>query len=166
MNISKKIQDALNKQVNEELESAYIYLGMAASLEGMNFSGMASWMKSQANEEIRHAMKLFDFVNDRQGDVKLMALPAPKQVWKNPLEVFHAALGHEQLITKKINELVRLADRENDHATHSMLHWFVDEQVEEEANASENVKKIKMIGSSNSGLLYLDKEMGKRSKTE
>ncbi|NOZ81251.1 MAG: ferritin [DPANN group archaeon] len=162
MKISKSMQDAISAQINAEFQSAYMYLGMAASLEEQNFPGMASWMKKQAEEEIAHGMKFFDFVFSRQGNISLPGLKQAKTGWKSPLEVFEAAYSHEQKVTRLINGLHDLAQKEKDHATRAFLQWYIQEQVEEEQHANDIVEKIKMIGKSVSGLLYLDKELGKR----
>jgi len=160
--MNKAIETAINKQINAELESAYLYLGMAAFLESENWKGMASWMKSQSKEEITHAMKIYDYVYDRGGKVMLHTLPAPKQTWKDPLDVFTAAYNHELAITAMIHNLVRLSDTHKDLATHEMLHWFIKEQVEEEAQVNEIVQKLKMIKGSPGGIMWLDKDLSKR----
>jgi ferritin len=162
MKISKKIQDMLNEQINQELNAGYLYLSMAAFLEDESLPGFASWMKLQAEEEKEHAMKLFDFVNERGGRVTLKALSAPKFKWKSFEEVFIDAYAHEQKVTDLIYLLVDAANKERDYATVRMLDWFVNEQVEEEDSASSILDKIRMVKSSATGLLYLDKELGKR----
>ena len=144
------------------LFSAYLYLSMAAHFEAASFTGMAIWMKKQAEEEVEHAMKFFDYANERGGRVRLDAIDKPQEKWGKPLEIFTAALEHEKEITKHIHDLVDLANKEGDHATRQFLDWFVEEQVEEEASASEIVEKLKMIGDNNGGLLHLDKHLGKR----
>lgn len=162
MEMKKKINEAINKQINEELFSSYLYLAMAAYFETLNLKGFANWMKVQSREEHGHAMKFFEYVHDAGGTVELTALSAPQQKWANPLEAFEATLKHEQHITKSIYNLVELAMAEKDFAANNMLQWFVGEQVEEEANATEILLKLKTIGPSAGGLLYLDKELKKR----
>jgi ferritin len=160
--ISKKMQDALNKQINAELYSAYLYLAMAAEFESQNLKGMARWMEVQAKEETSHAKKLYDFVNDRGGRVALKAIDAPPSEWKTPAAAFQAAYEHEQKVSAMINDLVDVARSEKDKAAEVMLAWFVDEQVEEEATASEVAEKLKMIKESANGLFMLDSVLGKR----
>ena len=162
MKISKKMQDMLNEQINQELNAGYLYLSMAAFLEDESLPGFASWMKLQAEEEKEHAMKIFDFVHERGGRVTLKALSAPKSNWKNVEEIFVDAYAHEQKVTDLIYMLVDAANKERDYATVRMRDWFVNEQVEEEDSASSILDKVRMVKGSNSGLLYLDKELGKR----
>lgn len=160
--LSKKLQTALNEQIVRELESAYIYLSMCAYFEAQNLQGMAHWMRLQAQEEIKHAMKIFDFVNDRGGRVELGAIAKPPVDFKSPLDAFQKALAHEQKITQCINDLYDLADDEDDYPTEVMLQWFIDEQVEEEKSASEVVEQLKLVGNDGAGLLVLDQKLGQR----
>ncbi|MBT3721089.1 ferritin [archaeon] len=164
MKISKKMQDAINAQINEEFASSYIYLSMAAYFESENLSGMATWMKLQAEEEIEHAMKFFNYVFERGGDVKLTAIKEPKDKWESPLNAFEEAYAHEQFITKKIHALADVADELDDLATESFLKWFIDEQVEEENNALTIVEKLKIMGDSKGSLLMYDRVLGKRGQ--
>jgi ferritin len=160
--IGKKIRDAFNVQIQHETYSSYLYLSMAAYFHGKGFDGMAQWMRVQAMEELTHAMKFFGHINERQGTVELLAIEKPPASWKSPLDAFKAALKHEQFITGKIEGLVKLATAEKDYASQSMLQWFIDEQVEEEANATKNVQLLEMIGDSGNGIVMLDRELGKR----
>ncbi len=160
--LSEKMQAAMNKQINAELHSAYIYLSMSAYFEDKNLLGFAHWMRLQANEEVIHAMKFFDFINERRGRVLLEPIAAVPTEWASPLAVFEAALAHEQKVTGMINDLVDLAIQEKDHAANSFLQWFVDEQVEEEASADAIVQQLKMIGDAPQGLFLLDREMAGR----
>ena len=162
MKINKKVEDAINKQVNAELYSAYLYLGMSARCTEMNLKGMANWLYVQAQEEMTHAMKFYRFILERGGHSKLPAIEGVRDDWKTPLEMFSAAYAHEQKVTAMINNIVDIALAERDHATASMLNWFVDEQVEEEANSSEISEKLKLIGDSREGLFMLDKELSTR----
>jgi len=166
MTISKKIQDAFNKQINEELHSAYIYLAMAAHFDEKNLKGMGQWMKTQAKEEVGHAMRFFTHIVDRNGTVALDAVEKPRAGWKNAADIFEAALRHEQYITGKIHALVTIAEAEKDRAAWQMLQWFVQEQIEEEATADENATKAKMVKDDPAGLLALDKALGKRASKE
>lgn len=162
MKISQKIQKLINEQINHEFYSAYLYLAMAAFFEKNNFKGFANWMKKQANEEKEHAVKYFNYVFERNGEVVLEAIEKPKNEWKNPLEVFEEAYQHEQLITKLIYKINEVATEEKDFATISFNKWFVDEQVEEEATALEIVEKLRLIKDSVQGLFMLDSMLGKR----
>ncbi len=160
--IAKKIQDALNTQLNAEFYSSYFYLSMSAYFESNDLQGFSRWFRVQANEEYAHAMKIFNYIYQIGGEVKLMKIDGPKTDWDSFLEVFQDTFEHEQKITKSINELLDLAIIEKDHATVNFLQWFVSEQVEEEATAQQNVKKMKMIGDSKSGLFMLDRELVNR----
>jgi ferritin len=160
--IKEKIQDAVNKQINAELYSAYMYLSMSAYFQSINFDGFASWMYLQAKEEFSHAMKFYDYLLERGGKITLFPIEAPPRDWKSVQEVFENVYQHEIKVTGLINGLVDLAAAEKDHATGIMLQWFVTEQVEEEAHASLIVEQLKMIGPSNNGQFMLDKKLGKR----
>jgi len=160
--LSKQMSDALNKQVNAELYSSYLYLSMAAYFESINMSGMAGWMRVQAEEEKTHGMKFFDFIVDRGGRVTLTAIDAPESEWGSPLAAFEAAYAHEQKVTGMIDALVKLAQKEGDAATDIFLQWFVSEQVEEEKSADEVVQKLKMVQDAPHALLMMDRELGQR----
>lgn len=160
--ISKKIKEALNEQINAELYSAYLYLSMVAYFESVNLPGFAKWMRAQTQEEVMHAMKIYDYINERGGRVVLKAIAEPATKWKSPLAAFEAAYKHEQKVTGLINGLVDLAIKEKDHATNAFLQWFVTEQVEEEQSADEIVQKLKLIASAPGAVYMLDKELGQR----
>ncbi|NLK50533.1 MAG: ferritin [Candidatus Cloacimonetes bacterium] len=160
--ISKKMEKAINEQINRELFSEYLYLSMQAWFAGENLDGMASWMAAQSQEERFHAMKFFDYLMDRGGTVKLMALEQPEVDFKTPLNAFTEAYKHEQFITQSIHDLLDLAIKEKDHPTQSFLQWFVDEQVEEEATADKIVQRLKMAGNSMSIIFMMDRELGER----
>jgi ferritin len=160
--IKDKVRDAFNQQIKEELESAYIYMSMAAWFHSQGLDGMAQWMKSQTVEEITHAMKFFDHITGRDGRVEMLPIDIKKTEWASPLEAFKDAYKHEQYITGKINELVGLANQENDYAANAMLQWFVTEQVEEEASTSKVVHELELVGGKGNGLLMLDRELGQR----
>lgn len=162
--INKTIQDAFNKQIKEEIESAYLYLSMAGHFHSIGLDGMAQWMRTQTQEELVHAMKFFDHINERDGEVKLLPILTERhKKWASPLEAFQAAYAHEQFITGKINDLVKLAAQEHDHAASVFLQWFVTEQVEEEASTSKIAQRLEMIGDSAQGLLMLDQSLGQRT---
>lgn len=164
--LNEKVQDALNAQVNHELYAAYLYLAMSAHLEAMNLPGFAHWMRVQSQEEVSHAMKIFDFINERGGRAELEAIAQPPVEFGTPLDVMQAAYEHEQKVTRLIHDLYELATQEGDYATRIMLEWFVTEQVEEEQNAIQIVEKLRMIGDHPHGLLMLDRELGTRSAEE
>lgn len=161
--ISAKTQKALNKHLNEELYSSYLYLSMAAYFEGKNLKGFANWMKIQSTEEYGHAMKFYGYVLQVGGKVTLAQINAPKATWKNHMEVFNETLEHEKSITDMINKLVDIAILEKDHATNNFLQWFVNEQVEEVATTEDIVNKLEMIGDNKNGLFMLDRELGSRT---
>ena len=160
--IGKKMLDAINKQINAEIYSAYLYLSMSAYFSGMSLNGFANWMKVQAQEEMTHAMKFYNYVVERSGGVNLSAIKAPPAKWKSPLHVFEESYKHECYVSSLINDLVTIAKKEKDYATESMLKWYVDEQVEEEANTDEMVQKLKMIKNAPEALFIIDKELEAR----
>ena len=163
--LSKKMEKALNGQINAEMYSSYMYLSMSAWFEQQGLAGLANWMNQQAQEEMFHAMKFFDFVHERGAKVQLDAIDKPPVKWKSTLDVFEATLAHEQKVTGLINDLANLALDERDHATSIFLQWFISEQVEEEDTAGGIVDKLKLIGKDSSGLFALDQEMGQRAFT-
>jgi len=159
---SKAVQDAMNEQIKNELYSAYLYLAMAAHFEAENFAGFARWMCAQAGEEQEHAMKFFDFINERGGRVVLQALDAPPVDFGSHLSIFEQTLAHEQLVTGMIDNLYALALKENDYASQGFLQWYVKEQVEEEANATKILGQLRMVDGKAQGLLMLDSVLGRR----
>jgi len=161
--LKPNMQEALNAQLNAELYSSYLYLSMSAYLDSQSLAGMANWMRIQAQEELIHVMKFFDFIAERDGRVLLTQVDAPKTEWTSPLDVFQDALGHEQKVTGLINDLVDLSLGERDHAANTFLQWFVTEQVEEEATAKTIVDKLKLIGDNPVALYMLDGELGQRT---
>lgn len=161
--LKKTIAKKLNGQLGEELYSSYLYLAMAAYFEEINLPGFAHWMKLQAQEELGHVMRLFDYINDRRSRVNLGPVKGPQKEWDSPLDAMEAAYKHECLVSGKINECVTLALKENDHSTNAFLQWFVAEQVEEEATSDEIVQKLTRIGDSSSGLYLLDSELSQRT---
>ncbi len=163
--ISKKLQNAINKQINKELYSEYLYLSMAAYLESIGLEGFANFFKVQVQEERFHTMKFFDYVNERGGRIILEAIDRPQIEFKSPVEIFEIAYKHEQYVTKLINELMEVAIKENDHAAKSFLNWYIDEQVEEEASMDKILNQLKMIGGKGQGMLMLDKELAARTFT-
>ena len=160
--LSKKMEKALNGQINAEIYSSYMYLSMSAWFEQAGLAGLANWMRQQVQEEMFHGMKIFDFVNERGSKVVLGAIDQPPTEWKSALDVFKATLAHEQKVTGLINDLTNLALDERDHATNIFLQWFISEQVEEEAGVGAILDKLKLIGKESSGLFALDQELGQR----
>jgi ferritin len=161
--LSEKMQTALNKQLNAEAYSGYLYLAMAAYFEGVGLKGFASWMSVQTREELFHASKFYHYILERGGTVTLEDIDQPPAQWSSPLVVFEETMRHEQKVTGLINDLVALAREENDHASEIFLQWFVTEQVEEEASADEILSKLKLIGEAGPGLFMLDNELGRRT---
>jgi ferritin len=160
--LSKTLQSAINDQIKHEFYSAYLYLAMSAYCETINLPGFAGWMRAQHQEELAHAMKFFDFVNDREGSVELQAIEQPPSEFQSPLDIFQRALEHERKISSLIHQLYELAVKEKDYPTQTMLQWFITEQVEEEKSASQVVEQLKIIGNDGGALLLLDRELGGR----
>lgn len=160
--IGKKIEKAFNEQINAELFSSYLYLAMAGYFEDSGLPGFSNWLKCQAQEELLHAMKFFNFIVERGGRTHLTALDGPANSWKSAKDAFDGAYKHECYISKRIDTLVNLAAAEKDHAANAFLQWFVTEQVEEEASTKAVVDKLKLAGKDGNALLMLDKEMTQR----
>ena len=163
--LSKKLQDALNQQINHELYSSYLYLAMSAHFESVNLPGFARWMKVQSEEETEHGMKFFHYVYERGGKVLLEAIAKPPADYKTPIDVMKKVLEHEKKVTGTIEALYELALKEKDYAAQVMLHWFIKEQVEEEKNASDIIEMLKAIGDAPVGLAMLDARVGARGKS-
>lgn len=161
--LSKPMQTSLNKQIQAEYTAFYLYLSMQAFYHRQNLDGFAAWMAAQSAEEAGHAQRLFDYVLERNGEVVLHELGAPQKDWKSPLDAVKAALAHEKRVTTMINKLFKQAIAEDDHATRIFLHWFVTEQVEEEANVDRIVQRMKLGDGSPAVLLMIDRELGQRS---
>ncbi|MBL7996271.1 ferritin [bacterium] len=157
--LSNNLQNAINDQINKEFFSEYLYLSMSAHCNTINMDGIANYFLVQSQEEHFHAMKFFNFVNDRGGKVELKALAAPKVHFKSLIEIFEETLEHEKLVTASINSLMDIAIKENDHALISFLKWFVDEQVEEESTVGKILHKLKLIDGDGHGLLMIDNEL-------
>jgi ferritin len=164
--MSKKLYEVLNDQIKYELDSAYIYLSMAANCEAKNLNGFANWFKHQSQEEVNHAMKIYQFLLDRGEEVKLKQIDQPPNNYKSPVAIFEAALKHEQKVTGLINRCYETAVAEKDYPAQIMLHWFIEEQVEEEQQASEIVEQLKMAGDSSAALLMVDRQFGARANSD
>lgn len=159
---SKKVETALNKQINQELFSAYAYLAMAAEADRMGLPGFVNWFKLQYGEELAHADRFFNYILERDGRIELEAIQQPDVKDETPLSLFEKALAHEQHITQLIFELKDLAKAESDHATDVFLEWFVNEQVEEEASARAVIDQLKMVDGNPNGLFMIDRELAGR----
>ncbi|WP_320173634.1 ferritin [Maridesulfovibrio sp.] len=159
---NKVLEKALNEQLNAEMYSAYLYLSMSAYFSDIGLDGFANWMRVQAKEEQFHAMKFYDYINERGGRVLLTAIEAPKTEWESPLACIEAVLEHEKHVTSLINNLVNLAIDERDHATNIFLQWFVTEQVEEEDNVNAVLNKLRLLNGEGNGMFILDKELSTR----
>ncbi|OGQ78667.1 MAG: ferritin [Deltaproteobacteria bacterium RIFOXYA12_FULL_58_15] len=162
MALTAKLQEALNEQLKYEFESAYIYLAMATYLDSRDLEGATHWMRLQAREEITHAAKFHTYLSDRDANIVLQAIPAPPAKWDSIVATFAAALAHEQKMTERLNKLMDLAQSEKDHATVSLLQWFVDEQVEEEATIKTVIARLKLVGEDSSGLFMIDRDLSTR----
>ena len=162
MKLDKKVQDALNDQVNNEFRSSYQYLAAAAYFEGGPYRGFAKWMRFQSEEERTHAMKLLDYLVDRRAAVRLEPIPEPLGKYASPLDVFQKSLAAEQEVSSQINTLYATAEGVGDYSTMNFLGWFLDEQVEEEKITSEMVDRLELAGDDANALLLLDAEAGGR----
>ncbi len=160
--MNKKLQDALNKQLNEELYASYLYLSMSAWCQSQGLNGIAHWMQLQSQEEYGHAMRIFNYINDRNGKVILAEIKAPAVDWDSVKNVIKDTCKHEAKVTAAINELMNLAISEKDHASVGFLNWFVTEQVEEEATAGDILDKLELAGNSPGALFMIDRLLGSR----
>ncbi|MEI6679751.1 MAG: ferritin [Mariniphaga sp.] len=160
--IKKAVEEALNEQINAEFQSAYLYLSMSAYFQATGLAGYANWMRVQYQEELAHATRFFDYVNERGGRVQLSPIQDVQVDFSGVINVFEETLVHEQMVTSLINRLMDISIQESDHATKSFLQWFVDEQVEEEANVEQILNNLKLIKGEGQGLLMMDREMKTR----
>ncbi len=160
--IKQIIEETLNQQVTREMYSSNLYLSMAGFYHSINLNGFANWMRVQAQEEMFHALKIFDYILNRGGNAKIGEISAPPSHWDSPLSAFEASYHHEQLVTNWVNELADLAIKEGDHATHILMQWFITEQVEEEATVSDIVSRLKLAGDNPSSLFLMDNELKTR----
>ncbi|MET1128173.1 MAG: ferritin [Thermoproteota archaeon] len=164
--ISERIQELLNRQINSELYSAYLYLSMAAYFESRNLRGFASWMVQQAREELEHAMRIYRYVFERGGRVALKAIEEPPSEWSSPRDAVKHALEHEMEVTRRIHNIYEAAREERDHATEVFMQWFVNEQVEEEALFSDLLAKVEAAGDSPVALMMLDSLLARRGEEQ
>lgn len=163
--LGEKMEQAINEQIKWEMYSGYLYLSMSAWCADKGLPGFAQWMRVQAQEELAHAMKFYDYVLERGGRVELAAVDKPDNGWETPLAVMEHTLKHERLVTARINDLMSVALDERDHAASIFLQWFVEEQVEEEDNVGDALAKLRLVSQDGSGMYMLDKEMGARVYT-
>jgi ferritin len=161
--ISKKMQAALNEQVNKEFFSAYLYLAIAAYCSSIGLPGFAKWMRMQYEEEILHVTKMYDYILSQGGSVHLKAIEEPAKEYGTPLEIFEHTLKHEQFVTQLIHGLMGLAVDERDYATQAFLQWYVTEQVEEEANVNDVLAPLRMVGNDKGGLMMIDQQLSRRA---
>lgn len=162
--ITPKMQDALNRHVQHETFSSYLYLAMSAWCEAKAWKGFARWLRVQADEELEHAKKSLDFLLVRGGEARLGPIAAPPSSWASVNEVFEKVLEHERGVTQLVGDLHGVAEQEKDKAAAIFLQWFISEQVEEEARAAEIVDRLRIVGDRPGAALYLDKEYGKRTR--
>jgi ferritin len=160
--LSKAMQDAINEQIKNELYSAYLYLSMSAYAEADNLPGFAHWMRAQTQEEVEHAMKFYHFVNERGGRVVLQAIDQPPVEFESPVALFEMTLEHERKVTGMIYDLYELALKEKDYPAQVMLHWFIEEQVEEESTATQILETLRMGGEDGQALIMMDRALAKR----
>lgn len=160
--LSKKMTQALNKQLNNELYSAYLYLAMSSYTTFIGLKGAANWFMVQNQEEMLHAMKFYQYINSQGQHAQLDAIAAPPMEYGTLLSMFEQTLHHEQFITKCINDLMDLAIKEKDHATQIFLQWFVTEQIEEEGNDNDIIAQLKLVGDSPQGLMIVDRDLASR----
>lgn len=160
--LSERLQQAINEQIGKEFYSGYLYLSMAAYFEDLTLNGFAHWMRVQGQEESCHAMIFYNYMAEQGARVRLPAIDQPQSDFKSPLDVFETGLAHERTVTQSINNLMDIAIEDRDHASHSFLNWFVDEQVEEESTFDTLRSKLKLVGGESHGLFMLDQEVGAR----
>ncbi len=160
--ISKNVEKAINEQIQREMFSSNLYLSMSAYFHFINLPGFAHWMRIQAQEEEFHALKFFDYLIERDGSPIISTIDQPQAKWNSALDAFEATYKHEQFISENINNLMDVAVQNKDHATQILLQWFVNEQVEEEANVKEILDKMKMVADFPGGLFMLDNELKQR----
>ncbi|MBP2030499.1 ferritin [Methanohalophilus levihalophilus] len=160
--LSEKMTEALNGQINKEIYSAYLYMAMSAHSTYTGLDGFANWFMVQYQEEMTHAMRIYNYLKDQGARIELQAIEQPPVEFGTPLDMFEKTLAHEQFVTKSINDLVTLANEEKDYATSIFLQWFITEQIEEESNDNEIIGKLKLAGEDGNGLFMIDKELGTR----
>jgi ferritin len=161
--ISKQMAEVLNDHLNKELYSAYLYMSMSSHAHHIGLKGFANWFNIQVQEELLHVQRAYHYLLDQGAKVILEAIDKPPTDFKSALDLFETTLNHEKQVTARINDLVGIANKENDYATANMLQWFVDEQVEEETTADDIIRKLKLVGNDGTGLFMIDKELSART---
>lgn len=162
MSISKDLEKLMIEQIRNEIESGYIYLGMAVAMSDLSFSGCAKWMRKQAKEEVEHGMKFFDFLESRGTKIDLLPIAQASTSYKSPIEAFEAALKHEKKITASIHKMYDLAVKDKDYESQNMLNWFINEQIEEEEQTQYMLNRLKLAEKNICATLQIDKEAGAR----
>jgi ferritin len=160
--LSQKIVDRINLQINREMFSAYLYMAMSAKMTEDGYTGVGTWLMTQYHEEMFHAMKLYNYLLDQGATPKLAQIDKPEVKARNIKEIFEATLEHEKFVTASIRELLELALAEKDYATENLVRWYVDEQVEEEKNATDILQTIDLMGDGKNGIFMLNVQLGKR----
>lgn len=161
--ISKKMTEMLNKRINEEIYSSYLYLSMAAHSNVIGLKGFANWFQVQAQEEMTHAIKFYNYVLDQGAKVILDTIAKPPSEFDSTLDLFEKTLAHEEIVTEEINKVVQYAKEENDNATFIMLQWFVTEQIEEVSSTNDIIQQLKLVGNDGSGLFMVDRQLATRT---
>jgi ferritin len=160
--LGDKLQEALNEQINQEFQSAYLYLAMSANCDTQNLPGFANWFRRQAEEELRHGMRFYQFILDREGIVSLRGIQAPPETFGSLVSLLTEALNHEREVTRSIYDLYRLAEQEQDYAAYALLEEFATEQVEEEKSVTYILESLKRVGEEGTGLFILDERLATR----
>ncbi len=160
--ISKQMAEALNNHLNKELYSSYLYMSMSGHAQHIGLKGFAHWFNVQVKEELLHVQKAYQYLLDQGAKVILEAIDKPPTEFESALDLFETTLNHEKQVTARINDLVGIANKENDYATANMLQWFIDEQVEEETSAGDIVRQLKLVGNDGTGQFMIDKELSTR----
>jgi ferritin len=161
--ISKTMAETINKQINNEMYSAYLYMAMSADCSSKGLNGFAKWFMVQYHEEMFHAMKMYNYLLDQGEEVHLQGIKEPPKTFTSVKEMFEKTLEHEKFVTKSIHEIANLAQKEQDHATYTFIQWYVTEQIEEEKNDMEILQRLKLAGESGPGLFMLDSVLGSRA---
>lgn len=162
--LSPKMLEHLNNQVQAEMYSSYLYLKLAYEMAKNGYRGFAHWMRCQSAEEYQHALKIADHITDRKSDLELKSIEPVTIVWSCPCDALRAALSHEELVTKRVNEIMADARSENDYAAETLMTWFVLEQIGEEAILDDIIRRLEMLEDDQAGIMFVDKELAKRNQ--
>jgi ferritin len=161
--MNTKLENAINEQMNFEIYSSYLYMAISSYFKNENLNGFANWMAIQAQEELTHTMKFYNYLHEREGKVIFEAIAKPPVSWESPLKAFEAAYEHEKIVTSRISDLMDLAIQVKDHATHTALQWYITEQVEEEASVLNIIRQLRLIKNAPNGMFMLDRELAQRT---